>query len=224
MNRTWAWGLIGIAIVILVAFGVFAGRKMPAQSSNPPPVSISLQTISNGTITAAFPPADFGLATNDTQVLVHPYIPPCTPGFDYCLYYIGTAYTGTNFESAGIRIEKRPDLGTKEECLDTPPSGFDASMMPTATSSADAYSASVFGNVGDAGAGHYASGSLYRLYLPVSSSCYEFETRIGQTQFANYPAGTIKEFTSADEAALAGQLKSILDSVTLTSGAKVSFP
>src|SRR5258708_11997428 len=54
------------------------------------------------------------------------------------------------------------------------------------------YTTSVFSPIGDAAAGHYASGALYRLYLQDSSTCYEFETRLGQTQFANYPAGDRK--------------------------------
>src|SRR5581483_3797253 len=44
------------------------------------------QSISDGTFTIAFPSTDFGLATNQQQLLVNSYIPPCNQGFNYCLY------------------------------------------------------------------------------------------------------------------------------------------
>lgn len=52
-------------------------------------------------------PDDFGLALHPHQVLVSSYILPCDESFDYCLYYLGRELEGTNFESAGLRIERR---------------------------------------------------------------------------------------------------------------------
>lgn len=172
-------------------------------------------TTSDGTITFARLP-QFGLAVTQDQVLKSGYIPPCPQGFNYCLYFNGDAYKGTNFESAGLSVTKRPDIATERLCLDTPPAGYSASMTPSSTNSANSYSTSVFSPIGDAAAGHYSSGAVYRLWLRDSSKCYEFQTRIGETQFANYPAGTIKQFTDADRQTLQQELRQELETVTIS--------
>jgi len=178
------------------------------------------QSISDGTYTVAFSSKEFGLAVNETQMLVHPYILPCDPAFDYCLYYIGSAYDGTNFESAGLRMEKRTDLSAERLCLDTPPAGFDSSVAPSRSASGVAYAASTFDSAGTAAAGHSADGSLYRLFYRPTNTCYEFETRIGQSQYMNYPAGSIREFTASDQAAIKAELGRILAGITLPGGEK----
>ncbi len=178
------------------------------------------QSISDGTIALIYPTADFALATSSQNIAVHPYIPPCDADLDYCLYYIGTAYQGTNFESAGIRVEKRTDLMTQAACLTTPPTGF-SNFTPTSTTVGD-YSVSEFTPIGNAGAGHFAKGTLYR--LAYNGACYEFETRIGQSDFGNYPSGTIQQFTDAEQASLQSKILGILNSVTLSSGERVNFP
>lgn len=215
--------VIAIAVVLLFIGANSTQAPSPAGQSQTATTTDIGDTTSDGTITFARP-ADFVLALNEQQVLVRSYIPPCNEGFNYCLYYKGTDYAGSNFESAGLRIQKRTDLSTERTCLTTPPSGFDSGMTPTKQKSENAYSSSVFGNVGDAGAGHMASGSLYRLYVRSNSKCYEFETRVGQTQFANYPEGSIKEFTQANQAALHAKLVSILQNVSISSGEKNLFP
>jgi hypothetical protein len=181
------------------------------------------QTTSDGTISFATP-TDWGLATTKDQILTKSYIPPCDDQFNYCLYYNGTEFEGSNFGSAGLRIEKRTDLTTEHTCLQTSPEGFDSSVKPTSTTSGDGYSSSVFGNVGQGAAGHIAEGQLYRLFVRSNSSCYEFETRISQTQFANYPAGTIKQFTDAMQQAVQAQLTLMVQSISLPSGQKNLFP
>jgi hypothetical protein len=177
------------------------------------------QTISDGTISFTVP-SDFGLATDQQQILVRSYIPPCDPDFIYCLYYTGIAYQGTNFDSAGMRIDKRTDLTTQSACLTTAPDGY-TNFTPTSTIAGD-YAVSEFTPLGDAGAGHYSTGTLYR--LEYNGACYEFETRIGQSQFANYPSGTIQQFTTADESDLQSEMQNILNGLTLPSGETVAFP
>jgi hypothetical protein len=117
-------------------------------------------------------------------------------------------------------VEQRTDLTTQAACLTTPPTGF-ANFTPTSTTTGD-YSVSEFTPVGNAGAGHYSAGTLYR--LEYNGACYEFETRIGQSQFANYPSGTIQQFTDADQASLRAEIIGILDGITLSSGETVGFP
>lgn len=178
------------------------------------------QSISDGTITIVYPTADFELATSQAQITVRSYIPPCDPDFIYCLYYTGNAYQGTNFDSAGIRIDKRNDLVTQTACLTVPPTGF-ANFTPTSTTIGD-YSVSEFTPIGGAAAGHFSTGTLYR--LEYNGACYEFETRIGQSEFVNYPSGTIQQFTDADQVSLQLEIQNILNSTTLPSGETVAFP
>ena len=178
------------------------------------------QSVTDGAITLIYPAADFGLATSSQQITTRSYIPPCDADFNYCLSYTGTAYQGTNFDSAGIRVEVRSDLTTPGACLTTPPTGF-TNFTPTSTTVGD-YSISEFTPVGNAGAGHYSTGTLYR--LEYFGACYEFETRIGQGQFANYPSGTIQQFPNANEASLQAEILGILNSITLPSGEAVAFP
>ena len=223
--------LIGTVIVVIVLIGlaaVYYGWKptaAPAQNTQETNATSTMtDTTSDGTITFAHSP-EFGLATNPQQVLVHTYIPPCGQSFDYCLYYNGDAYQGTNFESAGLSISKRPDIANERLCLDTPPQGYNATVTPGASTSTSAYSASVFSPIGDAAAGHYANGSVYRLWVRSASKCYELETLIGETQYANYPAGSIKQFTADDEHALQDLLRKQLDSVMITAdNIPVAFP
>lgn len=218
-----------IAIIVIAAEVVWYVRSTKPTSTllqtttSTTGVASSSQTTSDGTITFATP-RDFGLATTPQQVVVKSYIPPCEEEFNYCLYYNADTYKGTNFESAGLSITKLSGLTTTQTCMTTPPQGYDTSIKPTATSSTSDYSTSVFENIGDAGAGHYASGTLYRLFIQQNSSCYEFLLRIGETQFANYPAGTIKEFTDADRQSLNQALTNLLQSITFANGEQIRFP
>lgn len=177
--------------------------------------SVADKTVSDGTILIAYSDKDFALATNASQILVHPYIPPCGEGFDYCFYYNGDAYQGTNFESAGVRIQKRKDITTEKACMSTPPTGYDTSVKPNKQIAKADYSSAVFQGVGDAGAGHFVTGDLYRLYVKKSMVCYEFETRIGQTQFANYPEGAILEFTKDDQDKATAMLQTFVNQISL---------
>lgn len=222
-----------IAIVLAIAAILIVGGFIYSRPYDEKPVPAAVtatstavadtfdQAISDGTIAFGYPSKEFGLATNTDQILVKSYIPPCSEKFDYCLYYHGSEFAGTNFESSGVRIEKRADLKTQTACLNAMPNGFAGGFVPKISTSTD-YVTSSFSPLGDAGAGHYASGALYR--LSYKGSCYEFETRIGQTQFANYPAGSIKEFTAALAASAQRELSDIMAGMTLMNGEKVRFP
>jgi hypothetical protein len=230
MNQSMRWLIAFIIVIAIILLGWYLMATPSGTGQNATSTATTTgqtdtttgQTQSDGTITFSIP-ADFGMATDPQQILVTAYIPPCNSDFIYCLYYNGTEYQGTNFETAGLRIEKRADITTERTCLDTPPEGFSTSTTPARTATADAYATSVFSNVGDAGAGHVAQGTLYRLYVRANSSCYEFETRIGNTQFGNYPEGSIREFTEANKAAVQAKLNNVLKSVTLGTTA-VAFP
>ncbi|UPA22680.1 hypothetical protein K8942_00500 [Candidatus Peribacteria bacterium] len=205
--------------------GSYVGRQGPRCEFAPCPGQTSLsgstliQTVSDGTITFSVP-SEFGIAVKPEQLVITSYIPPCEEGYDYCLYYNAADYAGTNFASAGIGIVKRTDLTTGTACLNTQPSGY-SNLTPVVRDS-EGYTTSVFASLGDAAMGHVAQDRVYRLAL--SNACYEFRTRIGQSQFSNYPEGSIEEFTASDAAALQTELQAALETVTITNGEAILFP
>ena len=172
--------------------------------------SVAEHVIAGGEVSFSLP-QDFGLAVSAEQVLVESTVPPCSEGFDYCLYYNDPRFENTNFESAGLRIDSRDDLSDEEVCLATQPSGY-SDLVP-GRDEADAYATSVFTPLQDAGAGHVAEGSLYRLWY--NDSCYEFESRIGTAQFENFEEGTVTEFTADDRRFVEGRVLDVLESVRL---------
>jgi hypothetical protein len=216
--------LIIIAVIALVAWIYWSPRMVPEPLGSGAATSTESvvldKTVSDGTITVGYPSKEFGLAASKEEILVTAYIPPCDENFNYCLYYRGSAYEGTNFESAGLRIKRRDDLKNETSCLTTPPSGY-TSINPHVASSTG-YATSLFPSLGDAGAGHYANGDLYR--LSYRGACYEFETRVGASQYMNYPAGTIHEFGAEGQAAVFEMLAGILKTIMLPSDTHVAFP
>ncbi|MGH7141343.1 MAG: hypothetical protein ACREGH_01775 [Minisyncoccia bacterium] len=227
-TRGW---IVLIIIIILIILAVWIwGSSKPAQAPGTTGAATSTatstpsgglqydQNVSSGPVTINIPSAAFGLAVNEQQLsgMVHSYIPPCDQGFNYCLYDIATSsYRGTNFESAGISITHRTDLTKETQCLTAPPAGYSVAVAPAATSSGASYDTSAFTKVGNAAAGHFADDTLYRLYSKSDSSCFEFTTRVGQSDFNNYPAGAIKQFTAAAEQTVQNELNDVLEHVSL---------
>lgn len=176
-------------------------------------------SVSDGTISFVRP-ADFGLAVTPEQILVNTYIPTCEEGFMYCLYFNADTYEDTNFDGAGVGIRVRSDLTTEAACLTTQPTGYTGQVPKSATH--ENYAVSTFAPIGDAGAGHYSNGEQYRLFT--SGKCYQFDAQVGESQFANYPAGSVMEFTLADRTAVLAKLRGILGGVALESGGSVVLP
>ncbi len=190
--------------------------EIPAATSTEPVAPV---THSNGVITFEVP-ENYGLALNKEQILVQSYIPSCDDAFDYCLYYNGTKYSGTNFGGAGLRIKKRDDLKTVATCLNTSPANY-TGLKSKVVASTTLYTIASFAGIGDAGMGHSASGELYR--LAYDGTCHEFETRVSMTQFANYPEGSIKEFSGTDKNTVLAELKNLILNVKVGNGEKLSF-
>ncbi|MCL5016200.1 MAG: hypothetical protein M1312_01115 [Patescibacteria group bacterium] len=223
--------ILGIVIVCATAmwlvYSLAINNKMSVPPNIPSKTSTSTQkfdkSLSDGIITIYYPSSEFGLATNQQQLSGHlAYIPPCDQGFNYCLYYSTSTYQGTNFEAAGIAINNlTATLPTVQQCLTTPPNGY-TNISPTSTISNVGYSTSLFSNLGNAAMGHYATDNIYR--LAYAGKCYEFDARIGQTQFANYPPGAIKLFTPADYNTVKSELQAILNTLSLPGGGSVTFP
>jgi hypothetical protein len=220
-----------VVVVVAIWFGWWVFEK--GKTSEPLPNTDngnggSIQnSLSDGVIKFSYP-KDFGLAVTQEQLsgMVKAYIPPCSEGFEYCLYYNGVEFQGTNFESAGIRFNQRADLTTEKFCLNTSPLGY-SNIGPSTNSlnPSSEYSASVFSPLGDAGAGHYANGELYRIFVKSPAVCYELETRIGETQFANYPAGTVSQFNESNRNNLYTKFTQVFNSLALEeTGTKIQLP
>lgn len=236
MSTSARVGLIVILIVAIMAAVAVVHNNNTARTTElehnatTTPQTVFDKFVTDSAFTFAFPGSHWALATSTAQFRAASYIPACSEDYTYCLYYTGKDFVGTNFESAGLRVGLRSDLRTERTCQQTPPEGFTASpasggasSTPTSTRSGDEYATSLFANIGDAGAGHIAAGSLYRLFVRATTTCYEFETRIGHTQFANYPEGSIEEFTLADNALLDSELQAIVNTTTLSTGTKNLF-
>lgn len=213
-----------IGIVALVLAGSSAAMaQVPQPKPDRPAASAVPETAGNvafsvGAVGSSYPP-QFTAAANADEITTETVIPPCDPDFGVCLFYSADTYAGTNYESAGLRIQQRDDLATEAACLSTQPTGYQG-LVPT-TTEGDGYTIAEFDGIGDAGMGHYSSGVLYRLAW--NGECYEFETRIAATQFSNYTPGTIQEFTDADQAAIKAAFQAILEGVTLRGGTAVTF-
>ncbi|MDQ5955343.1 MAG: hypothetical protein QG621_346 [Patescibacteria group bacterium] len=202
----------------------FGGRPTQQTTSQTPqvaPPTTKITSQSDGVLTI-FVPESFGFATTKDQITVKSYIPPCDDNFLYCIYYNGDAFKGTNFESAGLSITKLAKLTTKKTCLETPPTGYTKIPEPVLYTSKDTYDTAMF-SVSDGAAGHTASGRVYRLFVPSVSTCYELQTRVAKSQYGNYPAGSIQEFTDAYELSAKAMLRGLVDTVVVQQ-AQVQFP
>lgn len=209
-------GLMTFMVIILglISFHVsrLAAAATPSPSTEVAQAEENTQTLPGGAVSFRHA-KNFGLAVKPEQVLAHSFIPVCQEGFDYCLYYNGSDYQNTNFDSAGISVTVRSDLSSKVRCMNDQPLGF-TNLSPEIEDNAG-YSTSGF-IVGNAATGHYSTGQVHRLWH--GEGCYEFETRVNESRFANYPTGTIDEFTQADKHDMQSMLTGIMESILVTDG------
>lgn len=176
-------------------------------------------------------PDDFGLALHRDQLLVRTVIPPCDEGFDYCLYYLGDELAGTNFLSAGVRIQRRPDLAPEQNgtrmseafpgsalaCLHMRPRGyveFPPTMIRDGAAGDATFAVSVFAPMQEGAAGSYSEGVLFRLSLD-DGTCFEVETRIAASRFENFPDGAVEKFTEDHRSALIARLNDVVLGIRL---------
>jgi hypothetical protein len=207
-----------IALILLgLAWLAWGGEQTEAGNANGDNGTMPADdsSVSNGQVAWTYPD-NFGLAVTNEQLrgIVKSYIPPCDENFDYCMYYNGDDFAGTNFESAGVRVKRRNDLATERLCLNTPPAG--RTNIGNSSTSTGQYSASIFSPLSDAATGHYSNGELYRVYLRQANTCMEFETSIGETQIANMATST-RRFSEADRDKVYDGFRSILASLRVAS-------
>jgi hypothetical protein len=143
------------------------------------------------------------------------YIPICHDDSLVCITFPPGHYTGTTFEGASVEVTLLPPK-TSQACMN--PGTFELSTHPDAAFQIDAKSPTRVidgapywhASVGAGASSHQVVGDVYRGYR--NGRCYELALRVTFTNFAAYPPGAIKEFTSQDQKRLAEQLRRILDS------------
>lgn len=216
--------ILAVVLIIIVVAAFAVARPIQTQNTSQPSAqdqgtTQALTTTTPGGLTFSYEDP-YDLAVTQDQVLSKAVIPPCDPGFDYCIYRTGTDYDATNFESAGIAITQRKDLPSQQSCLTTQPSGYRGLQPHTVSTSG--YVLGVFSPISGAAAGSSETGAEYRLWY--GTTCYALRTRVAVSQFQNYPAGTKTEFTEADRTQVMGELQGILNAMTLPDGTPVQFP
>lgn len=169
--------------------------------------------LADGQVLISYPPG-FELAVTTDQLVLDAHIPPCDEGFDYCIYIGPVEFEGTTFASAGLGIEARVDLTNEADCMLTQPDGY-RDLVPVVAGASD-FATTLYHGIDQGTAGHYSTGTLGRLYY--DSVCYEFETRVAQSQYANYPTGTIEEFDAADQVRTSERLMAVMARVALPDG------
>ena len=215
---------VGLAVLVFALgaalwwFGLGSARAPQAAGGvelSPPKVMTS------GGIGLRYSESEYAIATSPAHITVSSFIPPCDEGFDYCIYDKGSAYGGTTFESAGLRVKERKDLTTESSCLKSPPTGY-ADLAPTLRYAGDGFTTTVFYPLEGAATGHSSKAALYRLSF--EKTCYEFETRVGRSNVDNYEKGTVKAFTEGEmQNAFAG-LREILEASSIGANKRIIFP
>lgn len=162
-----------------------------------------------------FDEKQYRLATHGESIAGEGVIPPCDEGFTYCIYRKKSDFADSTFLSAGLRVLERADLTDRATCLSTPPKGYE-SIKPIVRDRAGSPGTSAFAPLGGAAAGHSVWGALYRLSF--GTSCYEFEARVGASQYANYEPGTIQEFTREQQETVFAELIDVLNATTIDEG------
>lgn len=210
--------LISLLLIVVIYFvnknqlGFNIQPESP-QNNNGQTGSTSEETITDIALNYSLSyPTDFTKLGTDERAELNTlgYIPPCTEDYNTCLYYSGERYTETNFDSAGLSAHII-EATNRESC-----EAFTGSyLLPNTDISTENLNGNTFSvaRSGDAGAGHIAEETLYRTYH--NDICLEIVTRIGYTQFANYPEGTIKEFTENNREDLMNDMKNIIRTLSL---------
>ncbi len=137
---------------------------------------------------------EFGFSTDLNQVAGLSYIPVCDQNMVACLFLNKDTYKGTNFDGAGVSINIDPSLDTQAKCYN-----FKVSTSEAQTEVSDvAINGTTFKSAvgGGGAAGHYDKLQVYRNFH--NNMCYEIAEDMVSTQLANYPEGTVKQF-SEDE-------------------------
>jgi hypothetical protein len=143
------------------------------------------------------------------------YTPICHDDSLVCITYPPGRYNGTTFQGASLEVTLLP-AKTEKTCIN--PGKYEVSTLPEAEFRIDANSPKrvidgvrfLHARTGGAALSHDIVSDLYRGFT--HGKCYQLSVRVTFAVFAVYDAGTIKEFTKADQKRVTAELTRILDS------------
>lgn len=240
-SQVLAFGLLSLVAVLVVAIARRFGGSEPVVTSAPEPDQVVVSeyssttfeepppqttlTLGGGAVTLVVP-GDLALAASGDPLLGTASVPPCDPGFEYCLYQPPGSFGGTNFHSAGMAMRVRPELNAGPACLLVAPAGHPAVRPAMIVEPDGPEAADTARYVGLSGEeeGRYVTSEVRRLH--VGGTCYEFVLRVVETQFDD-GGGMVEAFTAADRAAVLERYGGLLEnlSVRLPAGLRaVSWP
>jgi hypothetical protein len=128
-----------------------------------------------------------------------------------CVVFPESRYPGTTFVGASFDEREIDEATTKSTCLRSPMRAVNVPEFDIATKDPKRIINRVsflHGISVSVGSGTATTTDVYRAFH--NGKCYELSLNFATTQFANYPTGTVKEFT--DEDRIRHELTTILDS------------
>lgn len=132
------------------------------------------------------------------------YIPVCDPDtMSGCVVYGKDAFPGSTFSGSAVSFAVLPINETECYSVDNAPLSSGEKVFDTVAFRRY--------EVGDAAAGHYLKGNIYRGWKDVR--CLEMKSTMTMTNIGVYEPGTIKEFTEAEQAVLFAEMESVLDTI-----------
>ena len=195
-----------------------APQQAPLTNTQPENPANPLATYQNNQYHFLFQyPSDFDFyetQKNKSAISASSYIPACDPDTSIAcaLYSQAKHYPHTNFDSAGMSVNLIKDAENEMACFSFTDRGYVNQQVTTKVLNGETF---MYAELGDAGAGHFASDHAYRIFK--NSTCLEINLRVASTNFANYDPGLgVKEFTKADEALVWQKLESVLGTFKLT--------
>lgn len=128
------------------------------------------------------------------------YAPVCDHTTIACFGYTGQAYTGTNFDGAGIAINILRDAKNEQQCFN-----IGSAEYPRPATRLETIHGTTFheGEIGEGGMSHFQAITVYRAMR--QNRCLEIRTQINSVNIGVYDPGTIKEFDPATLKALFSQ-------------------
>jgi len=213
MRKTYS---TGVAVLMLVATSLGEGKGVPSHDVFKSEDS-SFQFRYPKSFVLCYPEGDHSKTQSDKSSSCSSYIPICFAGITTtdtdelhpdtmaCVAYPHSPYAGTNFSGAAFSVSSVPDAHSENNCLKFDEFTMDKKKAHWTT----------IGNVkfiaasgGEGGLGHGLGEDIYLTYH--NGKCFQLEIRIGETSFANYDPGTIKEFKDGEK--VSRELRRVLQS------------
>src|SRR5512133_2802492 len=134
------------------------------------------------------------------------YIPVCEDTAVACVAYPAREYNGSNFQAAALSISEIADAKTENDCLKEDGS-IDIKTIHT-----EIVNGVKFKGIrgGEGGLGNFLDKYIY--VNVHHGKCYRLQVGIASSSYANYDAGSIREFTALDATHVRDSLNRVLRS------------